>query len=148
MAVTLNDHIHLSTTLSNVTNGVLLHTYKTLAENGREEVPVMFITVMRSLNSKLRTFVAKNGGGKVRLTDFRYTLILQEEQGESLMQRWQRIKNMQGEIVYLHDHYHDAGAHNAGYKTCFLETVGALSSETGPKMPKGYVAIELRDASL
>lgn len=148
MAVTLNDHIHMSTTLSDITDGVLLHTYKTMADDGREEVPVMFITVMRALNSKLRVFVAKNSGTKVQLTDYRYTIVLQAEQGESFRERWQRLRDMQGEIVYLHDHYHDPGNHNSGYKVCFLETVGSLISETGPAMPKGYVAIELRDASL
>lgn len=125
MAVTFQSHFHLSSTLSDITTPVATSEWKAVE---REEIPLAFVSLKRTVTSKGKLYAASSGGSPVQLKNWRYRVFIRAEASETVTQRTARMSALQGKVLYLHDNYHDASAHGSGYKTVTITNMGGFSS--------------------
>lgn len=145
MPVTLQDHIHLSSTSSDVTTPVDSSIWS-IKRWG--PIPRITLTLERTQTQNLKRWVARDSAGnEVRQTDYQYSVVVQPRGAETLLDRLTRLYNMNGRVVYLHDVFHDSAAHGSGAKTMVLQITDE-PEVLDPMLQKVYVNIQLTDASL
>ena len=139
------DHIHLSTSQADVTNEAPITIWKI---TDRIETPQVFISVKRTITSRLKVYTAHDNGEPIQLTDYRYSIKVVAENGYTLEDRMAQLKNMNGRIVYLVDiiHPNDGVDHSAHVRRMLLQ-VGEFPPFS-VALDRFYVDIELTDHTL
>jgi len=138
----LRDHIHLDTTLN---GGVPVATWKTV---DRQEIPVVFMGLERTLTGRLVPMVAHQNGQPLQLTNMQYVIRVTATSTETLYERKELLKSFNGKRVYLVDHYHCEDTENhAPYVRRMICQVGSFSP-VGPGLPFFLVEVYLEDDSV
>ncbi len=145
MPATLQNHIHLSSTLADVTTPASTSLWEIRQWS---MVPRITMTLERTQTQNLKRWVAKDSAGnEVRQFDCQYKITVQPLGGEDVYARLLRLYAMNGRVVYLHDIYHDAAAHGSGCRTMVLQ-ITEEPDLMDPLVQKIFVRVQLTDASL
>lgn len=124
MAIGINNHIHLSLTLSDVTSNVAAATWAINLE-GYNPQPTVYLSTVRTFGGKMQVYAAKTTGGVVVLSENAgISLRLRAAHSETIFQRVDRLKNMLGKQVYFLPPTHDSASHATGVKTMLLREIG------------------------
>lgn len=146
MAIAVQNHIHLSKTLSDVTTPVESSKW-VVAFEGWQFEPEVFVSLDRGFGGQLRPYAALTPDGEVLVADnYEYRLRLDGAFGETAQERETRIRQMNGKVVYVHHNQHDEDDHSTGYKTMFLVITGW--SAANPSLGLQYVNIRLEDMNI
>jgi len=141
----LQDHIHLSTTLSGSPE---YSPNLEWAVNDRNLIPVIFASMERSLNGKLNNFVLSSGGAPVQLVDYQFIIKVFADAVYTVEERADLLQAMNGKSVYFCDNFHavTGTTHVADVKDMII-SVGEFAAES-PGLPFYYVDVKLTDNSI
>lgn len=142
----LRNHIHLSETLQ--TTGEKAPDLKWVITD-RLDIPVRFMSLKRTIGGKLKAHRLYRNGQLVQLTNFKYTIRVEEGYGYTLEQRVAQLKALDGKSVYLCDIVHpaDGADHSSAIKPYIVARVSEFPP-IGPGLQYFNVDVELEDASL
>ncbi len=139
MPMSLQNHIHLDTTISE--NGEKAPSTKWKALSRVPDVQV-YASVSRSITGKLQVQVASNDGElPTQFTNYEYTLKVTPTELATLV-------SMLGKHVYLVDHYHcaDNADHSEYIRTMFFAQMGNIKPPAENVDVYYAVTISLLDA--
>jgi len=141
----LQAHIHLSTTIGSAPENAPNLTWKVTHQ---EEVPVVFVSLKRSLKGNLRAGAVRSGGNVLQLRNYGYTVKVIADDTYTVHQRKELLKGLFGQTVYLVPHWHcnDGVDHTEFVRTMFCSRVAVFGTDM-PGLQFYYVDIELEDAS-
>jgi hypothetical protein len=141
----LRNHIHLSTAIG--TTPEFAPTLRWVVTD-RLEIPSVHMAIRMSLNGRVQRHILREGGSPVQLTDFKFTIKVKPEYGQTARQRLDALQGLNGQFASLVDLYHpEDGQSHVAYVRRVLVTVGEFAP-IGPGLPFFLVDVTCQDARL
>lgn len=139
------NHLHLARTLNG--NPEYAPEYQWSATQ-REDVSEGTVTLVYSINGQFTPYVLSDANGPVLFQNWRYQVKVEETPTETLAQRIEALKDMNGRVVFLVDFVHpDDGEDHTDYVQRVFCRVGEFPPDH-PTLLHFYVNVELTDATL
>lgn len=109
---------------------------------------VIFASMEYTLQGRLAAFVYKEAGEPVRLTDFRYSVIIKAENGQAVEERLALLLSLHGKVVALCDsnHANNGTSHALDVRKMFFEVADSIEPINNAIL-RYNVKVTLRDAS-
>lgn len=146
----MQHHIHLSDTLSGTPEFAPDIKWRVRDDGWRIE-PLLIETHRRTITGRLKKHrLRKSDGTIARLTNYQYILKIDDFDGLTKQERFDKILSLHGEEVYLVDALHaanDGEDHTAYVKQMYLNVVTDVQ-KINPIASTLYISIELQDDSL
>ena len=143
--MSVQTHIHLDTVVSDT--GELSPVHKWVIKE-RNEIPVVIMSLRRTLTGNLRRHVLSDAGEPVLFMNYQLLIKCEDTDTETARQRLEYIYSMLGKMVYFVDidHCDDDEDHTAHIKQMIISEI-APPEPINRILERWYVPVTLEDAS-
>lgn len=141
----VQNHIHLATTLGIAPELAPAFEWR-ITE--REVEQIGFVTIETTQNGRTKFYVLQESSVPVKLENFVYKIVIDEEFGYTQQERWLQLKAMCYKVVYLVDTQHEDNGvnHTPSVKSMFMSQIGT-PERIEPSLKREYVEVQLMDNS-
>ena len=146
--MTVQNHIHLSDTLGGSPENSPDIKWKVMAD-GWKPAPRVIASVENSLTGKLLISSITSGGEPVQLSDYEYTIRVDEYWGMTLAERQTALLGLLGKRVYLVDNQHvdDDEDHTDYVKQMYFESIRDIKP-INTLLSTLFITVQLRDDTI
>lgn len=146
MAVNYQNHIHLDTAISGSPEFAPVLKWS-VRFPGRMDSPEVVMSLKRARNGKLHNHVLSSAGAPIQFQNYRYIVVVRARDGDTLLQRINKLKALNGKEVTMVDNFHpDNGESHATYGLQYICQVGEFRNTDQPVPEWFEVEVTLTDA--